>query len=190
MQRPALTPTSRAVVLGLGVWAVVFIAACSPYRAPVLTVTEAKATQETDSGLALAFTLTARNDNEVALPLREVRYELDLSDSEQGSSLQRVFTGIRSPEASVRRLGEQPVVLPTVIRLRDDEGKPLPRPLGVHAFRLWTRLTYITPGAFAEVLFDTGVRRPDVSITQTGRLDFGPGPGSPVTLIEGNVAGR
>lgn len=184
--RRVIPHTRRALARCAAALTAFAVAACSPYKAPTLTVADAKATQETDAGLALAFTLDARNENNVALPLREVRYELDISDSDQDSSLKRVFTGIRSPEASIRRLGEQPVVLPTVIRLRDENGNPLPRPVGIHAFRLWTKLTYITPGALAEVLFDTGVRRPDVTITQTGRLDFGPGPGAPVTLLPAN----
>lgn len=156
------------------------LAGCSTYKDPTLVVTDAKSIEESDAGLSLAFTLTASNTNDVALPLRAVEYQLELSDD--AGRPQRVFRGVRSPEASVRRLGEQQVILPAVIPLQTDDGRSIPRPTGVRQYSLWTRLTYVTPGAFTELLFDTGVRRPVVSITQTGALDFGPGPGSPVTL--------
>jgi hypothetical protein len=167
-------------LLTLAVVAATTAGGCASYSAPSLRVTDVRCTEETSEGLALAFTLMARNDNDVALPLRAVEYELLLGGPEQGSDLRRVFRGTRSPEASLRQRGEQPIVLPAVVPLRDGA----PRPTGVRRYRLWTRLTYITPGALAEVMFDTGVRRPVVTIESTGMLDFGEGPGSSVSLLD------
>jgi hypothetical protein len=39
-------------------------------------------------------------------------------------------------------------------------------------YRLSGTLQYITPGALAELLFDTGVSQPDVSFVQSGTIDL------------------
>lgn len=141
-----------------------FFAGCSSYRAPVLSIADARIIDATPEGAAIVFTLDARNDNTEALPLREVRYSLELGGK-------RVFTGVRSAEATLRRRGTQQLKLPAAI-----PAETLARVTrandGEVSYRLRGTITYITPGALAEVLFDTGVRRPKVSFAGQGKLDL------------------
>ncbi len=131
-----------------------------------MTVTDARVTDRTEEGVAVAFVLDATNSNDDALPLRETVYSLELD----GKS---VFKGVRSAEATLRRRGTQQVVLPAGIPIA------LLPANGSVRYRLHGSMEYITPGAFAEVLFDTGVRRPDASFSQEGTIDLSAAP-SPV----------
>ncbi|MBX3358430.1 MAG: LEA type 2 family protein [Phycisphaeraceae bacterium] len=159
------------------------LAGCSDYKEPRLSVANVAVAQESPEGLVIAFTVLAENQNNVALPLREVRYALDLDNK-------RVFEGTRSPEGTVRADGSHRMVIPVALAIGpgSDASDALPeRPTGEHRYRLAVNLTYITPGALANVLFDTGVRRPVVSYNESGLLNFGEGPapigpGIPTTL--------
>lgn len=121
--------------------------------------------------MVLTFELSAGNENDVSLPLRQMTYDLELDGK-------RVFSGTRSPEATLTRLRTHRVTLPAVVRV--DESRP--RPTGVVPYRLRGTLTYVTPGAFAETLFDAGVRRPTVDFSENGSIDFGDGRSDPVLV--------
>jgi hypothetical protein len=45
----------------------------------------------------------------------------------------------------------------------------------VARFEIEGKLSYTTPGSIAQVLFDTGVRRPSVHFRQEGEVDLTPG---------------
>src|SRR5690349_17746323 len=81
--------------------AVAGVGGCS-YAPPQLSVTGAHITEETPEGIVVRFQLDALNTNSVELPLREVHYTLMIDG-------QPVFSGLRSPEASLRRLGTQQI---------------------------------------------------------------------------------
>lgn len=134
--------------------------ACSGVSAPRLEHADATVTERTAEGVALTFTLDAYNDNEIALPLREIDYALELNG-------RTVFRGTRSAEATLRRRGVQQVRLPAVLVPGPDA------PSGTADFRLTGTITYVTPGRLAEVLFDSGVRRPSVSFETSGQVDLG-----------------
>lgn len=134
--------------------------ACSGVSAPRLEHAEATVTERTAEGVALTFTLDAYNDNDIALPLREIDYALELNG-------QTVFRGTRSAEATLRRRGVQQVRLPAVLVPGPDA------PSGPAEFRLTGTITYVTPGRLAEVLFDSGVRVPSVSFESRGQVDLG-----------------
>ena len=138
---------------------VALLAGCSSYKPPTLAVTGASVAQESPDGLVLRFTLDATNENEVELPLREVAYAVRLDGRE-------VFRGVRSPEATLRRLGTQQIVVPAAVPA---DGE---RPRGVARFEIDGKLSYTTPGSIAQVLFDTGVRRPSVRFRQEGEVDL------------------
>lgn len=129
---------------------------------PTLTVTGARVVDRTNEVAIVEFDIAARNDNDIGLPLREVRYTLALDGD-------TVFTGSRSPEATVRRFGSQSITLPVVVPL--DELPPDQREL---AYRLTGRITYLVPGALAELLFDSRVRRPTVGFEDRGTLELAP----------------
>lgn len=159
-------PVSRFALLAV---AALLIGGCTSYRAPSLTVREAMITSVTDEGMVIDFTIDAENANEVELPLVVTSYRLQINGRE-------VFRGVRSPEATLRRLGTQQIVLPAVINFDEKVGELEPP----FRYRLEGQLTYITPGSIAQILFDSGVRRPKVRFRSSGTLqlseELDPGP--------------
>jgi len=137
-------------------------AGCAGTSAPRLEHAAASVTERTAEGVALSFSIDAYNDNDIALPLRDVTYTVSLDGRE-------VFRGTRSAEATLRRKGVQQLKLPAVIALEPGEVSPG----GVQEFELRGTVTYVTPGKLAEVLFDTGVRVPSAAFTTTGQVDLG-----------------
>lgn len=138
---------------------------CTFYSEPTFELVAAQEIERTPEATVLRFTLLATNGNEEALPLRRTKYTLRLDGRE-------VFRGQRSAFATIPAYGTQPVVLPAVIRAEDFDLSRLDS--GELRFGLSGSVEYQTPGQFAEVLFDTGVRRPKASIGIRGMLDLEP----------------
>jgi hypothetical protein len=137
---------------------------CGTYAPPSLTVADATLAAESPEGYVLDFAIDAQNVNSVELPLKEVRYTVLLDGHP-------VFSGLRSPEASLRRLGTQRFHVPAAVPIDAEH----PRPHGVQRYTLEGRLLYITPGQLAEVLFDIKIRRPTVTFRGEGTVDLGGG---------------
>ncbi len=135
----------RRLTIGLLPFLLAFgVAGCTTYSEPLISVTNVAMSEETADGLVIAFTLQAANENDVAIPLRELRYALDLDNK-------RVFEGTRSPEGTIRAEGTHTMVVPVAlpIGVGSDNSAALPeRPTGEHRYRLAVNLTYITPGAW------------------------------------------
>lgn len=168
----------KRVFLFAGIVAIGALSAgCESYSQPRLTLAGVESVEETPQGLVLRVRLRAENDNEVALPLREVDYTARVGEGSGALT----FTGRRSPEATLRRKGSQDIVLPVALRLGEGGAG---RPTGVVPFSLSAELTYLTPGALADVLFDADVRRPVTSVSASGLVDVGSGPGAPAKLVE------
>lgn len=138
-------------------------AGCASVSSPKLTVAGAAVGQRSDDGIALSFTLNGENSNDTGLPLRTVKYTVELGG-------ETVFVGTRSPEATLRRLGTQQIVLPAVVRLADHPGIAS---RGQVPYRISGEVTYVAPGQIAEVLFDAGVSVPTTSFSGTGEVDLG-----------------
>lgn len=142
------------------------LAGCAGYADPQIEISEAKALERTPDGVTIVFTLNAKNTNDVALPLRDVEYELEVDG-------RRVFQGTRSPEATLRRLGSQSFRLPAVIATSAGSGDA---GMGAVRYRLSGTMRYVTPGQIAEALFDTGVRVPSVSFSGQGEVNLAEAP--------------
>ena len=136
------------------------LAACSSYRAPVLTVAETRVRESAPSGVVVEFLVDAENPNPEPMPLREVRYAMEVNG-------QRVFECVRSPEATLRRFGTQRLILPVVLPLSPGAAPP-----SASSVTLSGTLSYTAPGQWAETLFDTGVSRPEASFTTSAPVDF------------------
>ncbi len=134
---------------------------CSSHRAPTLIVSDVKVVDRTSDGVVLRVSINAENRNEIELPLREMRYTLKLSDGSQ-------FSGVRSAEASLRRLGTQTITVPASFPIAQGAAAWD----GAAKYEFSGDLSYITPGEFAQVLFDTGVRRPSVSFRSEGTVEM------------------
>jgi len=154
-------PTACALGLTLALGPAA-LSGCTRYAAPTLRTAGVSVADETAEGLVLAFSLDASNPNDVPLPLRDVHYSLWLEGQE-------VFTGVRSAQATLSRKGTGRIVLPAVVAIQP--GRPAPS--GVVRYRLAGSLVYQTPGEIAQILFDTGVRRPTAQFADAGELDLG-----------------
>ena len=135
---------------------VIDIAANLPSEAQV-----AEGSSAGGSGVAIEVMLDVTNPNDEGLPLRTVDYTVEIDGKE-------VYSGMRSAEATASRDSTQRVRLPASFvpsRVGVD-------PVGIKEYRVIGTMTYVTPGAFAQALFDSGARVPSVSFTTTGEIDF------------------
>lgn len=138
------------------------VAGCSSYHDPAMTVADITVRERTADAIVLEFTIEAVNSNEVPLPLREFSYTVSLDG-------RAVYTGYRSPEATLRRFGTQRLKVPAVIPTSDVAVLPA----GSAWCRLSGTMTYITPGELAQVLFDADVRRPTVGLVDERSVELG-----------------
>jgi len=136
------------------------LGACA-HEKPAFSVTNVALTQQTDEGYVLTFTLVGENRNRDPLPLQSVDYSLTLAG-------ERVFSGSRDAEATIRRLGRQSIELPVAIAYQ--EGRCMPE--GRVPYRFSAAIRYMLPGTLSELLFDYDLRRPKARVRETGRLDF------------------
>lgn len=130
------------------------LGACSSTFDPRVRLVGVEMREKTAEGVVLAITLEADNETDQALPLRELTYSVYLDG-------ERVFTGERSAEATIRRFGTQRVILPAAFAPK----VPLK---GTMRCRVEGDLTYLVPGALAEALFDADVVRPSVAFSVEG----------------------
>lgn len=172
MAQTQLPVPGRVALFAVFVAFAVHAAGCGFTQSPRLEVVGVSLAEESEEAMVLVFAIDAENRNEIALPLRNVRYSAVL-DGHSGVRTER------SGEATLRRLGTQRIFLPVVIPLDPERG----RPTGVVEYRLRGRMWYVTPGALAEALFDAGVRRPSKGFAKTGAIDLGEGPGDPPSLV-------
>ena len=138
------------------------LAGCAGIRAPGFEVLSVALESETDEAFVLDFTLRATNDNDEAVPLREIRYTLTLEGK-------RVFSGVRSAEVTLPPGGVQIITLPASVLIA--EGVPTPDDERAD-YRLAGAVTYLAPGSIAELLFDANVRRPTAHFADAGVLEF------------------
>lgn len=143
------------VLVGLSACA---LGGCSTAKAPTFSVVEAKLTSESAEGYVVTFVLEGENRNGYPLPLREVEYRLVLEG-------ETVFSGRRSAEATLPERATQRVVLPVSVPFADGVGLPASM-----AYELTGRVTYVIPGAIAELLFDNEIRKPRVGFAERGEL--------------------
>lgn len=149
---------------------------CETLRPPQLTLGEAVVTEKTDEAIAFDVAVDMINPNPQELELQEFRYTVAVDG-------RQVFQGRRSAEASLPAEGGKRVRIPGVVRYDQmnwsappgagaedgvssgGSGASLPEQAN---YRVHGTLTYIVPGALAEILFDTGVRRPRVGFSGEG----------------------
>ncbi|HED53548.1 MAG TPA: hypothetical protein ENJ00_05035 [Phycisphaerales bacterium] len=156
----ALATMPRLPFIVLGLIAASSLVGCSSYAPPQLALTSARIAEESPEGVVIDLSIDVSNPNEQDMPLERVTYRLTLDG-------RPAFSGTRSAEATVRRLGTQTIVLPAAIDL---EQFPLPE--GQAEFVLTGTLVYVTPGELAQILFDAGVRRPSVRFSHRGVINL------------------
>ncbi|MFN0010514.1 MAG: LEA type 2 family protein [Phycisphaerales bacterium] len=142
------TPAAR---LTLGACAALLAGGCG-YESPTIEVKSATAVESTDQHTVVNFVIEATNPNAISLPLRRLDYTVAVAGTP--------FSGVRSPEATLPPGGTRTITFPAV----------LPAGTAAGAYTLSGTLLYITPGRFAEILFDTGVSRPTVGFAGQGEI--------------------
>ena len=145
-----LTAALAPVWLGCG---------CSQYRPPAITIGPAAVVERTDEAIALGVELDLTNPNDEPLELREFNYAVSI----QGKT---VYTGRRAAEATLSAKGTKRLTLPVVVPVAQ---VPATAPDGGIPWSISGNLLYVTPGEIAELLLDTGVRKPKVSFSGKGR---------------------
>lgn len=154
--RPSLLPALFAAILFP-----IFASGCATAKAPRFESHSASVTDSTSTGVAFEFLLIATNDNDFGLPLRTLSYSLDIDG-------QTVFRGTRSAEATIRANGDQTVRLAASAPVESESADVS----GLRRYVLTGTVTYVTPGAFAELLFDQGFRIPSAPFRIEGEIDI------------------
>lgn len=144
------------------------MAGCAGYRPPSIQLADVRLSERSSEAAALEFDLVLENPNAEPIELREFRYSLSLDG-------RHVYEGRRAAFTTLHPGVESRITLPGVVRFdsmgwADDALPP------AADYRLSGNVMYVTPGALAEILLDTGVRRPKTGFTRRGRLEFVSGP--------------
>jgi hypothetical protein len=137
---------------------------CTGYRTPTIHLTDVAPIEVTDVATALRFSLDVTNPNDEPVELREVRYSLAVDRG-------RVFEGRRAVGTMLHGGATTRVELPAVVPDAVAGFEANARPADVE-YRLAGELIYVTPGELAEILLDTGVRRPTARFAESGRLSL------------------
>ena len=145
----------------IGIGSALLLAGCSNYKAPTFETISVREVQRTGDLAVLTFVIQATNPNREPMHLGQATYALDLDGAQ-------VFSGVRSPEATINTYSTHRFELPAVVpaTLTDAAG-PLP-------YRLRGSVIYKNPGAFADVLFDAEMVVPEATIDIEGTIDLGP----------------
>lgn len=130
----------------------IVLAGCSGARPPALAVVDARVTDRTSDAYVVTLSIEASNDNRRELPLKVATYTVRLDNG-------ATFTGVRSPETTLRRFGSQRFELPASF---------VGQPSDSMSYSLSGRVTYVTPNVLGRVLFDAGVSRPTTSLAGKG----------------------
>jgi hypothetical protein len=159
-------PASRGQIrlpLGLVLLAVTLVGAgCSSYRKPRIVVGGALISETSAEAMRFDVGLDLSNSNAVPLELVEFKYSVIVDG-------RRAFTGRRSAQATLAPESSTQVTIPFIVRFDRMEWDELPP---TARWSVSGRLLYIQPGELAEILLDTGVRRPKVSFSGRGEVQL------------------
>lgn len=142
---------------------VAFIAAisgCSGFRDPVVTILNASLTETSENAIGLGIHLELKNSNSEPVELYEFTYAITINDT-------GTYRGRWAASATLPANGSRQLVIPAVVRY-DQLGWTEDSVPAQARFDVTGTLLYIAPGDIAEILFDTGVRKPTVAFSGRG----------------------
>lgn len=137
---------------------------CSRYRPPSIQLVSVRLIEQTEEAAAFHFDMILENPNDEPIELREFRYTLNLDNA-------NVFVGRRAAGTTLHPETGNQISLPVVVRYDTMGWSNRTLPPAVE-YQLSGELLYVTPGELAEILLDTGVRKPKVRFSRAGRLDL------------------
>lgn len=141
-----------------------FLSGCAGFRAPVVSVKDVALTGTTDEALAFSFVMDLANPNTAAVPLYEFRYTLAIDGKE-------VYAGRRAGGVTLGAADSRLVSLPAIVPYDKVGWTPETLPASV-GYTFTGKLQYNAPNRLAEILFDTGTRRPKVAFARHGQLEL------------------
>lgn len=147
-------PAIQRSIVGVAAGALAFALGCSSTPAPRCRDATIGVREGGAGGVVASIRLRVDNIGEEPLPVRDVTYELFQDD-------RRVFEGVRSAQRTLNRYGTQEIELPAAWV----PSPETPAPSSGSRYRVAGRMTYIVPGALAEVLFDAKLVRPTSSFS-------------------------
>jgi hypothetical protein len=145
-----------------GLVVLALLSGCSGFRAPSVGVNDVSLTEATEEALALSFVMDLANPNTASVPLHEFRYTLAIDGRE-------VYAGRRAGGVTLSAVESRQVSLPAIVPFEKVGWTPGTLPASVE-YTFTGKLQYNAPNRLAEVLFDTGTRRPKVPFTGSGTL--------------------
>ncbi len=138
------------------------VTGCSRFSAPTVSVKEVSVIDATEEALALGLVMDLENPNHAAVPLHEFRYTVAINGKE-------VYAGRRAGGVTLSAVDSREVMLPAVVPYDTMGWGAQSLPASV-SYTVKGQLQYIAPKRLAQILFDTGVRRPKVSFASRGEL--------------------
>ena len=135
----------------------VLLAGCKGVKNPQITMTGATLGETTDQAATVRIALRLHNPNNEPLELLEFDYRVSVDGK-------AAYSGTRSAQMTLARMSTRDIEIPAVVNVSESGGQ-LPADANV---QVNGSLRYIAPGAIAQTLFDTGVRRPRVSFSGKG----------------------
>lgn len=148
----------RPLLKSLCVLTLALLGACNPIRSPQIEHLGVREVELTPERAVYSFRFRATNPNDEALPLGEIRYELLMGG-------ERVFEGLRSPEATLDTFGSREFEIPAVI------DRSVINLSGVVDYTLSGYVTYIPPGRFRQELYRSRMRVPKSVFSIDGSVD-------------------
>lgn len=142
------------------------LAGCSSTKNPSVSLASAGMGETSEQAATLRLWLHLENPNDTPLELMEFDYHVEVDG-------QRVYEGMRAAEMTLAQLSTRDVEIPAVVPFDKVNWPGGVAPPGTRV-QVNGTLRYILPGAIAQTLFDTGVRRPRVSFRGEQTLINGP----------------
>ena len=139
---------------------------CTVYRDPSVSVVGVVVTETADGLLGLDFSLVLENPNQQPLALHEFNYTVAVDGAV-------AYRGRWAASATLPASGVRRLTIPAVVRY-DQVGRTASSDTSKPRYDLAGYLLYLAPGDIAEILFDTGVRKPKASFAAQGILDLTP----------------
>jgi len=136
------------------------ISGCSGFRDPVVTIVNASLTETSESAIGLGLRLELANSNSEPVELYEFTYAITINGT-------GTYRGRWAASATLPANGSRHLVIPAVVRY-DQLGWTEDSVPAQARFDVTGTLLYIAPGDIAEILFDTGVRKPTVAFSGRG----------------------
>jgi hypothetical protein len=131
---------------------------------PDISVVSATLDNAADGAASIDIALQLSNPNDEPLPLIEFDYTVSLDGK-------RVYEGRRAALATLSKGDERTLIVPAVVTFDTTTWRP-----GAGAaptVGITGTLRYRTPGTFADLLFDIGVRKPKASFAGQQTLGGG-----------------